>query len=299
MSQDNELIIIPGGPRPRSQVHRLASNATTVMAPGGRRLRSQVHPIGVDGGIVEIKGAAPLKREHQNLDPPGQSNWITAAWWLNQTGAPISSFLTTWTVPAVPATQSSQLLYLFNGLLPNDCSTILQPVLQWGNSDPSDNSTGPYWTVASWLVPVPPGDAYHTPHVRVNPGDTLVGVITLLSQSAEGFVYCCEFQGIADTKTPPMPAMPELVWGVETLEAYELVTTKTPPYDLNSQSEYPATNQTAFKLINILTGGAQPSGGSWTIKNYVSSFGEQTVVTVNSPTNGEVEIYYATPGGTV
>lgn len=90
--------------------------------------------------------------------------------------------------------------------------------------------------------------------------------------------------------------MAELVWCVETLEAYETVTSNNPPYELNSQSEYPA-GSTAFKSINILTGGALPGSGTWQKIDYVTGFGENTVIAANSPVNGEIDIYYSTGAG--
>jgi hypothetical protein len=228
--------------------------------------------------------------------PPGPSaNWITAGWWQNRTGQPITSFRATWQVPPVPATQGSQLIYLFNGMEPANFSTILQPVLQWGNSGSDEDGvqrTGPFWTVASWIVPAPDGQAHHTPHVRVNPGDTLVGVMTLLGQSGGLCSYECQFEGIAGTdfKTPFIlpPA-----WCDVTLEAYENNTSMSPPYDLFSASEYPATGSSAFRALDIQTGGTAATGSWSPPQNLVFNYGEHTVIAVDSPTNGEVDIFYS------
>ena len=93
------------------------------------------------------------------------------------------------------------------------------------------NRTGQFWTVGSWLVGGPDNSAHHTPHVRVNPGDVLVGAMTLVSLISGAYAYTCEFQGL-DTllSTPPMS---ELVACCQTLEAYELQGTHNPPYDLD------------------------------------------------------------------
>jgi hypothetical protein len=187
-------------------------------------LRSEVHLVAPRDTVITVKRIATSIRKSRRAGRPDQANWITAAW-LDMAGASVKSFLTSWKVPAAPATQSSQLLYLFNGAEPADASTIVQPVLQWGDSGPDEdgkNRTGPFWTAASWIVPAPDGHTYHTPHVRVSPGDTLVGAVTLIKKSAGGCTYACEFRGLAGTNfsTPPIPEPRrrhsrgrELIWG--------------------------------------------------------------------------------------
>jgi hypothetical protein len=108
---------------------------------------------------------------------------------------PMLSAPTTWRVPPEPVTQASQLIYLFNGMQPASTSpllTILQPVLQWGGTDADEDGVtrvGPFWTVASWIVPDASGNVHHTPHVRVNTGDLLVGVgVMTLTSKAGGTV---------------------------------------------------------------------------------------------------------------
>jgi hypothetical protein len=281
--------------------------ATLILTPGGYRDRSRIHLV-QPGQSVDAGGAEPLLIERelsmrgrllesiQRPQPPGNANWISAAWWLNTTGAPITSFRTTWTVPPVPLTQASQLIYLFNGLQPPSGAaflTIIQPVLQWGDSGADEDGvqrTGPFWTIASWIVPDASGNVHHTPHVRVNPGDVLVGVMTLTGPSGALFTYSCEFQGIAGTNFT-VTNLPQLAWAVETLEAYENGTTKTPPYDLNTASEYPDTDHLAFQGISIEAGSAL-SSLNWQADDYVSTFGEHTTIANPSPSSGEVDIYF-------
>jgi hypothetical protein len=255
-------------------------------------LRSEVHLVAAGDTLVVTRRIETMIRSSKRVGQPDQANWISAAW-LDMSGASVKSFSTSWKVPAVPATQASQLLYLFNGMEPANASTIVQPVLQWGDSGADEdgiNRTGQFWTAASWIVPAPDGHTYHTPHIRVNPGDTLVGVVALVQKSAVGSVYSCEFQGLSATKFST-PAIPELTWCVETLEAYELSGGLTPPYDLNSESEYPASKFTAFEAINVSIDGA-PSNALWTASDYETMFGEHTQLVVNSSTNGNILIYY-------
>ena len=46
------------------------------------------------------------------------------------------------------------------------------------------------------------GQAFHTNLVRVNPDDTLIGVMTLTGQSGSSFSYTSQFQGINGTVLP-------------------------------------------------------------------------------------------------
>ena len=327
---EGEIVVTPGGPRPKGRVHlvtpgsavslsqegraalpptdasqgsgerSVSAMSSMILTPGGLRPRSRVHLIGpgqkvdVAGGqlgLVDLaaraEGEAPTSGRP---GPPSASNWIVYAGWFNTTGSPITSFRTAWRVPPLPAKQAAQLIYLFNGLEPADGPLILQPVLQWGDSGADEDGvqrTGPFWTVASWSVGV---DAHHTPHVRVNPGDLLVGVMRLVNQSAGKFSYACEFEGIAGTNHS-LVNVSELVWCNETLEAYENGSSTAPPYDLNDSTEYPATGYTAFQHISIQTGSVNPSV-TWSPFQLVSKYGEMAVPVSNSSTDGEVDLFY-------
>jgi hypothetical protein len=331
--KEEDLVNTPGGPRPRESVHLTPPGSTIpfqgenpasippaqadqpihkrgtnvaqqkVITPGGVRDRSRVR-LAAPGSVVNVGGtqapmiAAAMTKPKSNTPPgpPSQANWISAGWWYNDSGSPISSFVTTWTVPPMPETQAAQLLYLFNGMQPANTApflTILQPVLQWGSSGPDEDGvmrTGSFWTIASWIVPDATGSVHHTPHIRVEPGEVLVGVMALTGQAGGLFTYSCGFQGIAGTMFS-VTNMPELVWCVETLEAYENNSTTPPPYDLDSAAEYPATDRTAFGTINIRTGAAPTS--HWAPDNYETKYGEHTTVVSDSATNGEVDIYYS------
>jgi hypothetical protein len=247
---------------------------------------------------------APLRRR-RNPGPPDVANWITAADWTNTTGTPITRLTTTWVVPPPPPKPSSQLIYLFNGLEPADGSYILQPVLQWGDygkDSDGQQRTGPFWTAASWLVGGPTNAAWHSPHVRVNPGDVLVGSISLVSQTAAGFFYTAEFVGLPDTLFANAGIdrpLPELTWCCQTLEAYELEGNRHPPYDLDSGLEYPNADSVALRSISVTTANAPGAGPYWRTWNYAPiKFGEKTTVTQDRLTGGEVVISFR-PAATV
>src|ERR1700735_749232 len=122
------------------------------------------------------------------------SGWITYAYWNNSTGKPITSFRTNWVVPPVPATDSGQTIFLFNGI--QNSTMIYQPVLQWG---PSAAGGGNYWAVASWYADGQGGKSFYSSLVRVNPGQVLVGVMNETKQSGTNFNYNCQFTGIVNT----------------------------------------------------------------------------------------------------
>lgn len=203
------------------------------------------------------------------------SGWIAYAYWNNGTGTPITSFTTTWVVPPEPAVQGNQTLFLFNGIQNYGANFgILQPVLQWGVSAAGG---GPYWAVSNWYV-TSGGQASYTPLVRVNPGDSLSGVMTLTGGTAGSFSYTSEFVGIGTTLS--VQNIAELLWCNETLEAYSI----------GQCSNYPAGG-TAFTGIEIETVAGNPPL-SWTAVNQVTDCGQSATVANNANPGGEIDIAY-------
>ena len=325
---DDDLVVTPGGPRPKENVHTVGTGETLrfneageaevqpsqeaeqpmeersatmaedlLLTPGGFRNRALVHLVG-EGQALRAAGSRMqmmnmandvVISSHENIIeieenvvaqdvlPALGSGWITYAYWNNGTGNSITSFRTTWTVPAAPSASASQTIFLFNGIQNYGANFgILQPVLQWG---PSAAGGGQYWSIASWYV-TSGGQAFHTNLIRVNPGDVLVGVMSLTGHANGLFNYTSEFQGIANTSLP-VQNIAELLWCNETLEAYAV----------NSCSNYPAPTMTAMRGIAIQTGNVTPAL-SWTAVNKVTDCGQHAVVVSNSATNGEVDLYY-------
>jgi hypothetical protein len=112
----------------------------------------------------------------------------------------------------------------------------------------------------------------------------------LIGQQSNGYIYQCEFQGLAGTKLAT-PSIKELVACVQTLEAYELQGNHTPPYDLDEESEYPAEQQILFQSIEIITNGGPPEGLS-SGTDYVTQYGEHTTIIEGGPSEGEVAIQF-------
>lgn len=272
MKMTKEHVLTPGGWRHRSLVHRIENGHAICMAEEGRARMTNL-------------ASKALSDFPEHVVRPGDvpgfgTGWITYASWTNSTGTPVSSFQTTFKVPPVPKTSSGQTIFLFPGIDPSDPSkAILQPVLQWGSSHAGG---GPYWTVASWYV-LGSGQAFYTPLVNVNVGDTLVGTMKLTGHTGGKFSYTSEFEGIPGTLLT-IQNVDELVWCNETLEAY----------GVTACSDYPDTDFTAMSNANILTGGVSPAM-SWTPNDLVTDCGQHTLVPHNTPTGGEVDLYYRNP----
>lgn len=204
---------------------------------------------------------------------PIPSGWVAYADWYNTGSSPISSFTTTWTVPAIPATNNGQTLFTFNSIEPASGNAILQPVLQFG---PSAAGGGSYYAVASWYLVG--SQTYYTSPVKVAVGATLNGVITLTSSSGSSYNYVTSFSNIAGTSLTATGSA-QLVWATETLEIY----------GVSSNSGLP-TGATVFSGINLKTTAGTPSV-TWSA---VSDTADGIITTLNTQgaTNAIVVINY-------
>jgi hypothetical protein len=274
-----DLVLTPGGYRSSSQVHHVEPGAVVDSAKNQFRVMDAKGKVLADLGelVMKPKGK-PLMPEnvglHPSVVPALGSGWIVYASWT-ENAAPVSRFTTTWVVPPVPATQSGQTVFLFNGI--QNSTMIYQPVLQWG---PSAAGGGNYWAVASWYADGQGGKSFYSSLVRVNPGQVLVGVMTETGQAAAGFSYNCQFTGIANTSLP-IQNVQQLYWCIETLECY----------GLQKCSDYPQTCSTAMKSIEIEAGGKVVTP-AWASTNSVTDCGQHAVVVSNASPGGEVDLFY-------
>jgi hypothetical protein len=211
----DELILTPGGYRPKSQIF-LVEPGNIIDASGGR-----LRKLAPDGKVLADYGPLPIRSARTPRSSstatatgavsPATNSWVANTWWPNFTGSPIQLFTATWTVPPAPATSAGQLIYLFNGI--ENVSCIFQPVLQWG-TDP--NATGgPYWQIATWYVYGPNGPASHSTPIPVKPGDTLTGTITCVGKSASN-TWSIGYWGSAEkqssTAAPAMVSLGEKLY---------------------------------------------------------------------------------------
>ncbi|KAJ7107755.1 hypothetical protein C8R44DRAFT_986892 [Mycena epipterygia] len=239
----------------------------TVLTPGGPHPRENVREVPAGGHIMHVG-------KDIHVVAATSTGWITYAWWTN-TGAPISSYKTSWTVPPSPVTQSNQLVYLFNAIEPSVGTEIVQPVLQYGISPASGSELT--WGVANWYLI--DGQAFHSPLIPVNVGQQLDGEIQLIGTNGTTFNYNSSFTNIDGSSLIVMGAN-ELVWATVTLEAY----------GVTQKSDYPA-GSTVFSGINLeLSDGTFPDI-TWSIADDDLD-AVTTTVNVGGSTNGAIEIHY-------
>lgn len=301
-----ELVLTPGGWRPRSKVHYVEPGQH-VSGHGGRLAIVQsatgktVRDLGALPKAAKEKtkrAGKPMKvaegpriraRERPAAAPaaapgPVTDGWIVYSGWTNSSANPISYFKTRWTVPPAPATESSQTVFLFNGIESFGADVfILQPVLQWGSSHAGGGS---YWSITNWYVGSD-GSALFGPLIQVDPGDVLEGIMTLTGQTGSSFDYLSSFTG-HPTADLVVNNVDELTWANETLECYAFA----------EFSDYPDTSLTAFHDIEIrLRTSASPfteaqATIAWDVHNSVTDNGQQCVILSNDSPGGDVYLYY-------
>ena len=276
-----DMVLTPGGFRPRSRVH-LIEPGHVLDGTGGRlrKLDPSGQLVADFGPILPRSGDEPLMPRNATVMPKEEpSGLIAYAFWNNDTGNPISSFTTKWVVPPPPTTQSGQTIFLSNGI---QTSTIIyEYILQWGHSVAGG---GNYWGTTTWYSTA---QAVVVGQVsRVNPGDIVLGMVGLtgLGQFSGTFNYNCRFQGIANSDLP-IQNVPELTQCVETLTAQ----------GITQCSDYPAKDAAVCWDISIQTGSVSPML-NWTPVNSVTDCGQHVVVVSNSNPRGVVVIYYRQAG---
>jgi hypothetical protein len=274
-----KLVFTPGGLQPRSRIHVVPSGYA-VKGGNGRS-----HIVSEDSVAERGQRSVAAKKSDRNQ----KANWIEYAYWDNVSGSAITKFKATWIVPPPPTRKANQLIYLFNGIEPPDHQAIIQPVLQWGASGFEQANDGPFWCATSWYVD-PQGEFHFHPQIRVNSGEVLTGVITMVRGTGNDCDYCAEFLEHPETRLGALN-VGEFTHLVLSLEAYETNTSMTPPYDLVSVDEYPATEMTSFSRIEIQRGQEHPVV-SWTPQNLVTTYGEHVKVIDDSSTNGRVDFYF-------
>lgn len=299
-----DVVLTPGGLRPRSLVHVLQPGEHVSLKDGHVRIIETA-----TGNVVKDLGEVAAEGEEE-AEPSGGADesepglqdigWIENAQWRNGGTDPIISFTTTWIVPPTPSSSDSQTVYLFNGMQPDNAAHILQPVLQWG---PSYAGGGNYWSIANWYADGQGGAATVKTPVQVSPGTVLQGVMTCTSQSSSGYNYTCQFIGYPSVDITVTDA-PELTWAYETLECYGPYTGTNsqgvPQFSPLAQcSDYPATTLTAMYDIEIKTGTPGSSGTdaaiSWQRVTNFTDCGQSCEIVSNDSPGGAVYLYYSQP----
>lgn len=259
----------PHGERPADKVYEVPVGGQV------KHVGEEIHLIDANGKVIHVaqNDHSPVRATPiESSKRAEQTGWISYADWTNLGSSPISSFTTTWTVPAAPKTNNDQTIFLFNSIEPASGDAILQPVLQFGSSAAGGGS---YWTLASWYL-VGSLTFYSSP-VEVLVGQTLEGLITLSSNVGSAYNYVSKFSNVAGTSLIAIGSA-ELVWATETLEVY----------GVTEASDFPG-GSTVFSNINLETSAGTPSV-IWS----VGASEDSTLTTINTQgaTNAEITIIY-------
>ncbi len=295
-----ELVLTPGGWRPKSKVHRV-EHGHHVSGKGGRLQIIET----ATGKVIKDLGEAS-KQKHNR--PGGKARpraaaaplpdvgWIENTGWSNTGSSPIAYFSTTWIVPPAPSSNDGQVVFIFNGLEQSGSGAspngpfILQPVLQWG---PSEAGGGSYWSITNWYVDGPGGTAVYKSLITVNPGDVLQGVMTLTGQSGSEYSYLSSFVGYSAADLT-VADIDELTWTCETLECYGPSNSS-----LTQCSDYPDTLMTAMYDIEVKVGDSVATSTdatiSWQAETVYSDCGQNCLIVSDDSPGGAVYLYYKQP----
>lgn len=265
-----EHVVTPGGPRPRSLVHTLeAGHHLKPALQGFLRLDAAGH-------VLEDLPRASFRSA---LAPRPLAGWVVLASWTKTRGGALRSFRCSWHVPAAPRTDSGQTIFLFCaiGSAAQDC--LVQPALQWGAAAPG---TAGAWSIGSWYVE-PTGRAIQTPPIAVSPGERLTALITVQSAGPGRSTYTCEFLGKDGTRLT-VPQLPELTWYSLALEAY----------GVRHRTDYPDTRQTRFTSVALNFAAPAPRV-TWHPGIRSNAFGETMTVTESSGSTAQAAADYGKP----
>ena len=148
----------------------------------------------------------------------------------------------TWPVPPAPTANDGQTLFFFPGFEDiSDVISIVQPVLQFGNSAAGGAN---YWAVASWNC-CTSGTAWYSPLLKVSTGDTILGTITPTCKPGQD--YCATWNVVSEDKTTgkkttlAKSAAEGQIWNWGFAAVAEV-------YGVRQCSDYPANTSLVFKV---------------------------------------------------
>jgi hypothetical protein len=282
----DKIAISPFGPVPKSNIHYIGRNQHIEVRDNSIQIiDNKSDTICGEFLIKKVEKSEGLvsKSIYQQLSANSdfQDGWITYSLLCAKDNSyPISSFSVDWIVPSSPPKRADQLIYIFNGIQTIDSGVghIIQPMLQWGVSPAGG---GDYWAICNWYV-TSKYYFFHDSLIRVNPGDTLRGIIKLTSYSNNLFNYNASFYGYPTSLQVdnfPLGASPYIA-----LEAY----------NVKSCDEYPADEKMRMYNIQIMTDSIYPTI-HWCPQNIVSGCGQFTNIINESSENGEINIHFHKP----
>jgi hypothetical protein len=327
---NEEMVLTPGGLMPKSHVFLIEQGYHLSINNG------QVTKVrDITGETVAVLGKADQPSNQSNPGPgllnqnnfahlPGKAptapypnGWQAYGYWHAPSTQNITTFSTTWTIPAAPTTNTggTQLIYIFEGTS-NDAQTdIIQPVLQWGYNGVFGNSS---WTIANWYLWSDNTYAAYSPTIiGISPGTSLTGVISYNGPGTSGDSFTSSFTGHSTSNmtvtigsnynnlaggTITLPSVSNQTWAYEALESYH-VSGGSYVSEVSNLTDYPANLMELMGSINIQVNGSPASSFAWTTGNGTDTFGEKAyIINGTAAGSGEVDlclppVLYAGYGG--
>jgi len=277
--------LTPGGYRHKSCIHHVPSGShldvhedgtVTVLTPSATTIQIPKckFPKSKYPGLTEMRSY----RKGSNSMPGEVEGWHVYT--KQNVGNNLNLFLGTWNVPDLPANDGGQTLFTFTGVQnidwippnpgPNSAFDIIQPVLQYGESEAGGGS---YWTLASWYVPLSNGDsAIWSDLITVNSGDVIFGNMTMTGPATWYINSLDTTTGQNTDMTMTKPILKAQPWAYVTLEVYDL---------FDDCTEYP-TVPLNFTQLQLQVGG-RPQPFQWQTIQADNTCNQE--VTVVNPTN--------------
>jgi len=281
-----EMVLTPAGYMPKSSTHFVEpgtelrvfnGHIQKIESVSGRMLQDFGQVTVTDDPIHNINTGGSFEQSFSSVEPAAVNGWAAYTYWSNTaTTKPVTSFTTSWVVPAVPKTQGAQTVFLFNGMQDGTKSSsyIIQPVLQWGASAAGG---GKYWAITNWFVSSK--QTFYGTLETVSAGTSLTGVMTETGTTGSNYNYKSAFTGYPTASSITVSNEPEAFWCAETLEVYSVT----------KAAQYPNQTSMPFSSIQILQGTAN-AAITWTPVLGTSGALPKAVVNSNSSPGGSVTI---------
>jgi hypothetical protein len=228
-----DYVRVPHGAVHKSCFHELVDG--DVVQPDGS-IKS------VDGSLTSVGGACAFTFQKSNaatsdavagggVQPPTDNGWTESANWTSPVA--IKRFSAQFHVPAAPRVYTNQLIYMFPALEDVAGTSIVQPVLQYGNNGAWG---GNYWTIASWLGGGAwGGHYYYSAARRVSTGEVISGLMYDTGNChPAGCEWAVAMHDSSNTRNITISGLADLSWRWVFAGAIEV-------YNVNSCAKYPAT----------------------------------------------------------
>ena len=319
-----ELVLTPGGARPRSHVHSVApgeavrlgrqGKAVTVPAKEASAVSLAAVPSSLGANLVLTPGGFRHPSLVHRVEP-GQAVSL-AAGRLRLMNLKTKTFIE---VPKasvgpqeVPGLGTGWIAYAYwiNGtgnpitsfsttwlVPPAPATQASQTIFLFNGVDPIDPSSGILQPVLQWGPSAAGGGAYwsiaswyvtgdgHAFHTAPVPVNVGDTLVGVMTLTGHAGNL---FNYLCEFQGIAGTSLP-----VQNLPELVWCNETLEAYSLNACSDYPDTDYTAFQTISLQTGTTTPSV-NWTPVNQVIDCGQHAGVVSNSATDGEVDIFYRT-----